>query len=76
MTREDLYAHAEAYLEALEAGDPSRLPWADDPIFTENNVRLEIGDGLWNTISARRRAYDLKAADTQPGQVGWFGIVE
>lgn len=76
MTREDLYAHAEAYLEALEAGDPSRLLWTADAVFTENNVRLEIGDGLWNTISARRRAYDLKAADTQTGQVGWFGIVE
>ena len=76
MTREDLYAHAEAYLDALDAGDPSRLPWAADAVFTENNVRLEIGDGLWNTISARRRAYDLKAADNRTGQVGWFGIVE
>ena len=76
MTREELYAHAEAYLEALEAGDPSRVCWAADVAFTENNVRLEIGDGLWNTVSARRRAYDLKAADPATGQVSWFGIVE
>ena len=76
MTRTELYALAEASLDALEAHDPARLPWADDPVFTENNVRLTPGDGLWNTISARRRAYDLKAADPETGQVAWFGLVE
>jgi hypothetical protein len=76
MTREELYALAEAYLDALEAHDPARLPWADDAVFTENNVRLEPGDGLWNTISARRRTYDLKAADAATGQVAWFGLIE
>ena len=76
MTRAELYAHAEAYLDALEARDFARLPWAHDAIFTENNVRLAPGDGLWNTISARRRTYDLKAADPATGQVAWFGLVE
>ena len=76
LTREALYAQAEAYLDALEARDPSRLGWAEHVGFTENNVQLMIGDGLWNTISARRRGYDLKAADTATGQVAWFGIVE
>ena len=76
VTREALYAHAEAYLDALEARDPARLPWAEHVVFTENNVQLMVGDGLWNTVSARRRGYDLKAADPQAGQVGWFGVVE
>ena len=76
MTREELYAQAEAYLDALEARDPSRLAWADGARFSENNVALAIGDGLWNTISARRRTYDLKAADPAAGQVSWFGVVE
>ena len=76
MTRTELYALAEAYLDALEAHDPARLPWAEGAIFTENNVRLAPGDGLWNTISARRRSYDLKAADPATGQVAWFGLVE
>jgi len=76
MTRAELYALAEAYLDALESKDPARLAWADDAVFTENNVRLEPGDGLWNTISARRRSYDLKAADPATGQVAWFGLVE
>jgi hypothetical protein len=76
MTRTELYALAEAYLDALEAHDPARLPWAEGAIFTENNVRLAPGDGLWNTISARRRSYDLKVADPATGQVAWFGLVE
>lgn len=76
VTREELYSHAEAYLDALEAKEPSRLAWADDARFSENNVALGIGDGLWNTISARRRSYDLKAADPLTGQVSWFGVVE
>ena len=76
MNRAELYAAAEAYLDALEAHDPARLAWADDAEFSENNVRLAVGDGLWNTNSARRRSYDLKTADPQSGQVSWFGIVE
>ena len=76
MTRAELYALAEAYLDALEAHDPGRLPWAEGAVFTENNVRLAPGDGLWATISARRRTYDLKVADPATGQVGWFGLVE
>jgi hypothetical protein len=76
MTRAELYALAESYLDALESRDFARLQWADHAVFTENNVRLEPGDGLWNTISARRRGYDLKAADPATGQVAWFGLVE
>jgi len=74
--RSTLYTLAEAYLEALVAKDPSRLDWADEVIFSENNVQLRVGDGLWNTISARRADYDLKAADPEQGQVSWFGIIE
>ena len=76
LTRAELYAHADAYLAALAAKDPSRLPWADHVIFTENNVRLMVGDGAWNTVSAVRGSYDLKIADPVTGQVAWFGIVE
>lgn len=75
-SRAELEALAEAYLDALVAKDPSRLPWAEEAIFTENNVQLMVGDGLWNTISARRSYYDLKSSDPETGQVSWFGIIE
>jgi hypothetical protein len=76
LSREALYALADSYLAALAARDPSRLPWADEVGFSENNVPLTIGDGLWNTVSAVRGGYDLKAADPATGQVAWFGVVE
>jgi hypothetical protein len=76
VTRDQLYAAAEAYLDALAAKDPSRFAFTGDAIFTENNVQLRIGDGLWNTIGARRDNYDLKCADPETGQVAWFGVIE
>lgn len=75
-SRAELYAHAESYLDALVARDVSRLALAEHVTFTENNVQLSLGDGLWNTISARRDSYDLKVADPETGQVAWFGVVE
>jgi len=70
-----LYAHADAYLAALVKKDPSRLPWADHVVFTDNNVQLTIGDGTWNTVDGKR-GYDLKFADPATGQVAWFGVIE
>ena len=70
-----LYKFVDQYMDALVKGEPNKLPWADRVVFTENNVQLKIGDGLWGTISGKRR-YDLKMADPQQGQVGYFGVVE
>lgn len=62
------------YLDAVVAHDPSRLPVANGVKFTENGQRLELGDGLWNTASARG-AYKLYVADPEAGQVGFFGTI-
>jgi hypothetical protein len=70
-----LIKHADAYLDALVKKDPSRLPWAEHVVFTDNNVQLVIGDGTWNTVDAKR-GYDLKLADPVTGQVAWFGVIE
>ncbi len=75
--RADLYAHADAYLAALAKRDSASLPWADNAVFTENNVQLATDDGLWNTCDAVDPNYDLKIADTKTGEVSWIGhIVE
>ncbi|MBO9669231.1 MAG: hypothetical protein J7485_01815 [Sphingobium sp.] len=73
--RTELLGHVEAYLDALVAKDPSRLDWADQVLFTEQNVQLAVGDGLWGTISGRRD-YDLAFCDPDSGEAGWIGIVE
>lgn len=76
LSREELYAHADTFLSALAARDASRVPWAEEAVFTENNVQLAVGDGLWNTVTAVQPDYDLKTADPATGQVCWFGHVE
>jgi hypothetical protein len=75
LNRAALYDQAESYLEALVRRDSSRLRWADDVVFSENNVRLAVGDGTWSTADGRR-GYDLKLADPATGQVAWFGVIE
>lgn len=74
-SREELIRHMDAFLDALAARDASAVPWAEHVVFTENNVQLAVGDGVWNTCTAIPRDYDLKAADPATGQVCWFGHV-
>ncbi|BBC71931.1 conserved hypothetical protein [Altererythrobacter sp. B11] len=74
-TREELYAVLDRFVSALESRDPARAPWADSLLNTENNVALQPGDGLWNTITARGD-YDLRFADAESGQVALFTCVE
>jgi hypothetical protein len=74
MDREDLYDVLEAYRTALAGRDPGAVAWADSPLTSENNVMLEVGDGLWGTID-RFGEYELRFADPATGQVGFFGTV-
>jgi hypothetical protein len=73
--RKCLYGFVDRYLDALVSKDPSRLPWAKMVKFTENNVSLQVGDGLWGTISGKGPE-DARAADPANGQVAYFGVVE
>ena len=72
--RTALYAALDMLLAGLLARDPSRVRWAPVVRYTENNVALTIGDGIWNTITGRG-AYDLRFADPRTGQVGLFTTV-
>ncbi len=65
---------AENVLAALVAHDPKRVAWADSVKFTENNVPLPIGDGIWGTITGLG-TYKLYVADEKSGEVGFFGQV-
>lgn len=55
--------------------DTSSIPWGKTVYFTESQVPMMIGDGLWGSLTA----YDPDAtivADPVSGQVAWFGWVE
>jgi hypothetical protein len=73
--RQCLYVFLDQYLHALSAKAPGDVPWAKVVKNTENNVELRVGDGLWNTISGWG-TYNLRFADPQNGQVGFFGEVK
>jgi hypothetical protein len=69
-----LIGSMKAYMGALATRDPAAMRLATDAIFTENNVILPIGEGLWNTVTAVD-AVGLEVADPRTGQAAWFGSV-
>jgi len=73
--RQCLYGFLDQYLDALKAKDPSRLPLAKGVRYSENNVEMQIGDGVWGTITGLG-TYNLRTADPANGAVGCYGIVQ
>ena len=70
-----LYGFVDKYLAALAAKDPAQAPWSAHVKFTENNVELPVGWGLWQTISGLG-AEDFRAADPESGQAAYYGVVD
>ena len=70
-----LEGFADRYMTALAARDPRGAPWAKLVKFTENNVAMEIGDGLWGTVTGVGPTA-LKFSDPASGAVGLFGTVQ
>ena len=72
--RECLIGFLRRYMIALATHKPSAAPFARDAMFTENDVAIPLGQGLWRNIS--RIAPDgLEAADQETKQAAWFGVV-
>ena len=72
--RDCLIGDLHSYMDALVHKDPSRAPLAKTATFTENDVAMPIGEGLWNTISGASPT-GLEIADPATGQAAWFGLV-
>src|SRR5579863_402726 len=70
-----LYGFLDQYLAALKAKDPSRLPLAKGFKYSENNVMMKIGDGVWGTVTGLGD-YNLRMADPTNGAVGFYGVVD
>jgi|HubBroStandDraft_6_1064221.scaffolds.fasta_scaffold104745_3 hypothetical protein len=62
------------YLDAMVAHDPSKAPFARGAKFTENGQRLELGDGLWNTMTGKG-TYRLFVTDVEAQQVAFLGSI-
>ena len=66
---------ADQYLAAMVDHDASRAPFADNPVFTENTIKLPPTEGLWFTASGLGD-FKFYICDPQEGQVAYTGIVE
>ncbi|HJT89443.1 MAG TPA: hypothetical protein VJ732_16355, partial [Bryobacteraceae bacterium] len=71
--RRCLEAFVDRYLEAMVAHNPKGVP-VQDPRYSEDDVELPFGSGLWRTASGLGK-YKLYFADPQQGQVGFFGTI-
>jgi hypothetical protein len=65
----------DAYLDAMVAKAPARLPWARVVGYSENGVHMMVGDALWGTITAHA-APVLRASDPVTGEAAWLGVVQ
>jgi hypothetical protein len=73
--RQCLAGFMTTYLKALVAHDSSKLPVTKNVKYTENGVRLNLTDGLWNTASAMP-TYRVDVLDEEAGSVGLLGIID
>ncbi len=72
--RECLAAVMTSYLQALVSHDPGKMSVTRNVKYTENGVRLNLGDGLWQTASAMP-TYRLDVIDEEADQVGLLGRI-
>jgi hypothetical protein len=62
------------YLAAVVAHNPKMAPFSADVKYTENDQRLDIGDGFWKTVEGRGK-YTHIFADPEGGQVAYMGTM-
>ena len=68
-----LNGFVDQYMAAVAAHDPSKLRTAPNVRYTENNVEMKLGEGLWQT-SDGWGSYKVYVDDPQTGQVGFLGV--
>jgi hypothetical protein len=64
-----------SYMDALAHKEPARAHFSKSVRFTENDVDVAIGEGLWASVSAVAET-GLEVADAGTGNAAWFGTVE
>jgi hypothetical protein len=62
------------YLTALIAHDPRGLPLSADVMYTENDQKMDVGDGFWKTAEGLGN-YKHIYADPEFGQVAFMGTI-
>lgn len=68
-----LNGFVDQYMAAVAAHDSSKLPHSANVKYTENNVAMPLGEGLWQT-SDGWGSYKVLVDDPQTGQVGFLAV--
>lgn len=72
--RSCLEGFVDRYLDAMLAHDPGKLPFGRDAKFTENGQKLQLGDGLWRSITGKG-TYRMFVTDVEAGHVAFLGSI-
>ena len=69
-----LEGYVDQFLDAVIAHDPQRVPFGKDLKYTENGQKLDLGDGIWRTLTAKG-TYRMFVTDVAAGQVAFLGSI-
>lgn len=70
-----LEGFVDKYLNAVLAHNPTQMPFARNVKFTENGQKLELGDGLWRTMTGKG-TYRMFVTDAHAGRVSFLGSIK
>src|SRR3984957_16119240 len=72
--RECLYQFVDKYFDAMLSRCWCNLAVGPDAKYTENELAVKLGEGLWKTFSGRG-TYRVYLADPASGEAGYYGTI-
>jgi len=72
--RDCLYAFVDKYFDAMLSRCPCNIALAPGAKYTENELAVKPGEGIWKTFSGRG-TYRVYLADPANGQAGYYGDI-
>ncbi|MFZ0980600.1 MAG: hypothetical protein WAN23_14465 [Candidatus Acidiferrales bacterium] len=72
--RECLYQFVDKYFDAMLSRCPCNLAFGPDVKYTENELAVDPGEGMWKTFSGRG-TYRVYLADPANGEAGYYGDI-
>ncbi len=72
--RECLYQFVDKYFDAMLSRCPCNLPFGPDAKYTENELAVDPGEGMWRTFSGRG-TYRIYLADPANSEAGYYGDI-
>jgi hypothetical protein len=73
-SRDCLYAFVDKFFDAMLSRCACNLALAPDVKYTENELAVKPGEGMWKTFSGRG-AYRVYLADPATGEAGYYGDI-